>query len=148
MQSVKEIIKNKRVLAFDYGLKRTGVAVCDEFHITVTPKYLLESDEPDFFEKISRIITDERAGAIVVGVPNRLDDKMTEVIEKILLFIENLKKITELNIFEFDESYSTIRASKIMLEIGKKKKDRAKKGNKDLVAAAVILRDFLQENDG
>lgn len=84
---------------------------------------------------------------MVIGYPFRNDNKETDVTKEIEHFINQLKTKTEIQIFVFDESYSTIRAEKLMLELGKKKKDRRKKENKDLISAAIILRDFILENN-
>ena len=92
-------------------------------------------------------IREFQIAAIVVGVPYRHDEEKTEIINEINEFIKELKLRTELDVIEFDESYSTRRAVSSMLEAGRKKKHRSIKGNKDKIAAAIILRDFLNEVD-
>jgi putative Holliday junction resolvase len=145
MNNTSEIIKGKRILAIDYGLKRTGIAVCDELHISITPLKVLKTDSTTFWDDLLAIIEKEKVSAIVVGIPKREDDKKTDVLTAIDEFIGKLQDLTDIRIFTFDESYSTRRAVQTMISIGKKKKDRSRKGTSDLVAAAVILRDFLSE---
>ncbi|ROL61034.1 Holliday junction resolvase RuvX [Bacteroidetes/Chlorobi group bacterium ChocPot_Mid] len=145
MNNTSEIIKGKRILAIDYGLKRTGIAVCDELHISITPLKVLKTDSTTFWDDLLAIIEKEKVSAIVVGIPKREDDKKTDVLTAIDEFIGKLQDLTDVRIFTFDESYSTRRAVQTMISIGKKKKDRSRKGTSDLVAAAVILRDFLSE---
>lgn len=140
-----DLVKNKRVLSFDFGMVRIGWAVCDELHITVTPKGVLLSNDDNLWTKIQQIIVAERIGAVVVGVPYRNDGSESVVIMKIKEFMSELKEKTGLDVFDFDESFSSVEASSTMVSIGKKKKKRAEKGSKDMVAAALILRNFLNE---
>lgn len=140
-------LKNKRIMSIDYGLKRTGIAVCDEFHITVTPLEVLDSSSDSFLDRIIEIAEIRSVSAIVVGVPYRLDGEKTELIERIEEFILKLKDRINLPVFEFDESFSTVNATKTLINIGRKKKKRSAKGEKDKIAAALILRDFLEEID-
>ncbi|MFH1049509.1 MAG: Holliday junction resolvase RuvX [bacterium] len=142
---VSENLNGKRIIAIDYGLKRVGLAVCDELHISITPLRVLFPDSSGFWDELLTIIQYERAFTIVVGIPQRLDNEKTDVILKIEEFIGILKEKTSLEIMTFDESFSTHRAVETMISIGKRKKNRAKKGSKDIIAAAIILRDFLSE---
>lgn len=137
---------NKRLLAVDYGLKRIGIATCDELHITVSPLKVLDKSKADIFQEIFSLIESYKPGAIVLGVPYRLDGVMTEVIQEILNFKKELSEKINIPIIEFDESFSTIRATETLISIGRKKKKRSVKGEKDKIAAAIILRDFLNES--
>ena len=141
----KDDLKNKRIVSIDYGLKRIGIAVCDQMHITTTPLKVIDKKKDDFLEEILEILKKENAGAVVVGVPYRHDDVETDFIKEIKKFIDNLKSQILMNVFEFDESFSTVRATETMISIGSRKKKRAQKGEKDKIAAAIILRDFLNE---
>lgn len=143
----KENFKNKRLASIDYGLKRTGIAVCDELHITVSPRIVLDPAENDFWVKLNNFTENEKISAFVVGMPVRHDEKKTELIEKIDNFVFDLKEKCGLPVFTYDESFSTKKAVSVLLEIGAKKKRRATKGTNDLIAAAIILKEFLNEND-
>jgi len=147
IDALSKHLKAKRIIGIDYGLKRVGLAVCDELHIAITPLTVLSPDENGFWDNLLKIFYNEKVSAVVVGVPLRLDNEKTEVILKIEEFIGNLKEKTSMEILTFDESFSTHRSVETMISIGKKKKKRSKKGSKDLVAAAIILRDFLDELD-
>lgn len=138
-------IKGMRIAAFDYGKKRIGFAVCDEFHITINPRKCFDRESKNLWIEIIKTISEERISLIIVGVPYRLDEIETELIQEIKLFISQLKEKTNLNVIEYDESYTSKQAVKTMLEIGKRKKARAVKQNKDLIAAALILKGFLHE---
>lgn len=145
--SVREEISGKRVAAVDYGKKRVGLAVSDEMHITSSPRKTLIADDENFWSDLLEFLQFERIGVVVVGVPYRLDDKNKEWILEIKNFIKELTEKSGLPVYEYDESYSSKRAVSTMVEIGKKKKKRAQKGNTDMIAAAIILRDFLKENE-
>ena len=138
-------LKGKRLAAIDFGLKRVGYAVCDELHITVTPKRFFMYDAKDFWEQLIRELKRDHIDAIVVGVPYRSNGKTNEVLENIDDFIKKLELKSNLPVIKFDESLSSVRATETMVEIGMKKKTRRKKGTSDKIAAAIILRDFLNE---
>ena len=134
-----------RIGSIDFGLKRVGFAVCDEFHITITPKQVFDKTSPKFWNDLLDTIVKERIGLLVVGLPLRLEGEKANIINEVEIFIKELRTKCNIEITTFDESYSTRRSVGTMLEIGMKKKKRSIKGNKDKIAAAIILRDFLQE---
>lgn len=139
-------IKNKRIAAFDYGLKRVGYAVSDELHIIASPRCVFDRTKDNFWDLVTDSIKKENVGLIIVGVPYRLDGEQTDVIKAINEFIDELKFRTGLAVIPVDESFSTINATRIMIESGSKKKKRAQKGSKDIIAAALILQEFINEN--
>ncbi len=141
-------LKGKRLAAVDFGLKRLGLAVSDQFHVTISPREVYDYSSPDFWNKFTADLQSEDLGAIIVGVPKRLDGEKTKVMVAIEKFIELLKKKTQLPVMEHDESFTSQRAVETMVTIGKKKNKRSKKGETDKVAAAIILRDFLNEHEG
>jgi putative Holliday junction resolvase len=141
-------LKGKRLVALDYGRKRVGLAVCDELHITVSPRKFYDITDDKFWNDLLVDLATERAGAIIVGVPFRLDNIETEIIKEIRQFIVDIKERTDLPVYEQDEAFSSVDAMKTMLSNGTKKSKRAKKGSADKIAAAIILRDFLQELEG
>ena len=126
-------------------MKRVGFAVCDEFHITITPRQVFDRTSQNFWNELLELFVKERIGLLVVGLPLRLEGEKANIINEVENFIDELKTKCGIEIATFDESYSTRRSVGTMLEIGMKKKKRSVKGNKDKIAAAIILRDFLQE---
>ncbi|MFA6569693.1 MAG: Holliday junction resolvase RuvX [Bacteroidota bacterium] len=140
-----EEFKGSRIAAIDYGKRRIGFAVCDEFHITVNPKFTFDNSKENIIDDIINEIKKENARFIIIGVPYRLDELVSEFMQEIEDFAALLELKTELPVIRYDESYSTHRSVAAMIEIGKKKKKRAEKGYKDQIAAAIILQDFLQE---
>lgn len=142
---IKEIIKGQRIGAIDYGRKRVGFAVCDEFHITITPKKYFLMESQAFWEELHQIIVESRCAVLLVGMPYRLDEKETDIMKEVDIFINQLKELTGLIVIPFDESFSSKRAIDTMIKIGTKQKKRRQKGETDKIAAAIILRDFLDE---
>lgn len=147
--SLQYRIKGKRVASFDFGMKRIGWAVCDEYHITTSTKGVFERDKSDLWTAIKKGIETERVGFIIVGMPIRHDEdeqkELTTLMNNIRAFIKRLRKETGLEVIEVDEAYSSRRALSTMAEIGIGKTKRRNKSRKDEISAAIILRDFLQE---
>jgi len=144
-QSIFEIIKGKKIAAVDFGLKRIGVAYCDSLHISINTLDTLEYTNEGFWEVFCRKMNELNIEVIVVGVPiwDKSDTKFHKILNE---FINILSQNHNFHVFKQDESFSSKRASQIMIEIGKKKQTRQQKGQTDKISAAVILRDFLSEN--
>lgn len=144
---IEELAYNK-IMGVDYGLKRTGLAVCDELWIAIKTLGILDpSDKSDFWKKLREIVETEEIRAIVVGKPFREDGKTTPITKAIDEFAKEAKEKLKLRVFVRDEAKTSQLAVQTMIEIGKKKKDRKRKGNVDAIAAAIILRNFLDELD-
>ena len=140
-------LKGRRLAGIDYGRRRVGFAVCDEFHITTSPRGIFDITSEKFWDEILDSVEKEGIYAIVVGMPYRHDGEETELMNEIREFITELKEKSALPVYVYDESYSSIRAKSTMIEIGYGKRKRSKKGKKDEIAAALILRDFLEYID-
>lgn len=143
---IDEKIKGKRILSIDFGLKRIGLAICDEYHIAIRPLTTLLNDAT-FVLNLTQIIESERVGVAVIGVPVRNDNKNDELIAKIDELAELINKEYGLDVFRHDEFMSSKRASQTLVEIGRKKSKRAVKGELDKIAAAIILQEFISENE-
>lgn len=137
-------IAGKRIMALDYGRARIGVAVCDPLHIVVSTRPVIEHRAP-VEEAVAQRILAERADIVVVGVPLLDDGRETEIIREIRNFVCRLRTLVNVPVIEVDEAFSTKAALRTMLGSGLSRKRRSQKGKKDVVAAAVILRDFLEE---
>lgn len=138
------IVVGKRLAAIDYGERRIGIAVCDELHIVVSTRPVILNDATMWKTLLDRLESD-RIDVVLVGVPRKHDDTSSPIIERILGFIDELREKTTRPVFDVDEAFSTQHAKAFMLSGGMKKKKRQEKGQKDAIAAAIILRDFLAE---
>ncbi len=134
-----------RILAVDYGLKRIGLAISDEFRIIARPvKTILNSSEN--LREIEEIIQSEKVNLILFGIPYRDDDKNDDFIKKIKAFATKLSQQTGIEVQYVDEYMTSQKAVQIMVNNGKKKSKRAEKTEIDKIAAALILQEYLQNN--
>ena len=117
-----------RILALDYGKKRTGIAVTDPLQIIATGLTTVDSQE--LFEFLKDYAKKEVLEMIIIGQPYNLDGKATDATAAVKLCIRRLKNtFPEIPIQTVDESFTSKMASRAMVEMGMKKKDRQKKGN-------------------
>jgi putative Holliday junction resolvase len=119
-------------LAFDFGIKRTGVAVGNRLTQTATPQATMRAQGDARFPLIEARIREWQPDALVVGVPFHPDGASHENTERALRFARQLRGRFKLPVFEVDERYSTTEA----LEAGAK--------DADAVAACIILEQFLR----
>ncbi len=129
-----------RYLAIDYGLKRTGLAVCDADETLASPLVVL-TGQGGLIEKIRRIITDQAVDAIVFGLPLNMDGAEGDQAKRVRDFAAELIKQIGLPLFFQDERLSSFDAEKKLAALGITRKK--KKKHLDAVAAATILQTFL-----
>jgi putative Holliday junction resolvase len=132
-----------RILAIDYGGKRTGIAVTDPLQIIATGLKTIESKELIPFLK--DYLKNETVELIVIGLPKNWDDTDTHgtpLVEAAMKKIQ--KEFPTMPLKSVDERYTSKMAKDAMLQMGMKKKDRRIKGNVDVIAATIILQEYLQ----
>lgn len=131
-----------RLLAIDYGTKRTGLAVTDPLKIIATALATVETTTllkylTDYFKK-------EQVEAVVIGLPKKLNNTDSETAPAVRGFVEKFRStFPEVPISTIDERFTSTIAQQAMLAGGAKKKDRQTKGNVDKISAVLILQDFL-----
>ncbi len=131
-----------RILAVDYGLKRTGIAVTDPLRIIATPLETVPT--ADLFSFLTRYLQKETVDEFVVGMPKTLLNKDSEIAPMVRIFVENLKlKFPEKQVHLADERFTSSMAMQAMIDGGMKKKDRQIKGNVDKISATIILQSFI-----
>lgn len=131
-----------RVLAIDYGMKRTGIAVTDPLRIIATPlETVLTKDLLTFLKAYAgREPVDE----FVIGMPKTLKNEDSEIAPLVRRFVLILKETFPAKpVAEVDERFTSSMAQRAMIEGGMKKKDRRVKGNVDKISATLILQSFL-----
>ncbi len=132
-----------RILAIDFGAKRTGLAVTDPLKIIATGLTTVESKQliPFLKDYISR----EEVELIIIGDPKNLDDTDTHATPLVRKCIAELEKnFPAIPVIKVDERYTSKLASRAMLEMGLKKKQRRDKALVDEIAAAIMLQDYLR----
>jgi putative Holliday junction resolvase len=132
-----------RIVAIDYGLKRTGIAVSDPLRIIATPLDTVPTAELLIF--LGRYVQKEPVDEFVVGMPKTLLNEDSEIAPVVRKFVEELKKIfPEKPVHLADERFTSRMAQRAMIEGGMKKKDRRVKGNVDKISATIILQSFME----
>ena len=131
-----------RILALDYGGKRTGIAVTDEFQIiasglaTVATKELLPYLE-NYFKT-------ENVELVLVGEPKQMDNTPSQSEAAILEFLKKFKeKFPLMEMKRVDERFTSKMAVKTMIDSGLKKKKRRDKALLDEISATIILQTYL-----
>lgn len=131
-----------RILSIDYGTKRTGIAVTDPLKIIATG--LTTVDTPKLFPFLKDYFNKEEVELIIIGEPKNLDDSDTHASDPVRKAIEKLKKeFPKIPIKTVDERYTSKMASRAMIDMGMKKKQRQDKRLVDEIAATIMLQDYL-----
>lgn len=131
-----------RILAIDYGLKRTGIAVTDPLQIIASALTTVESAK--IFTFLGEYIKKEAVELILIGDPRNLDDSPTDISNDVHRVINILrKKFPDIPVKTVDERYTSLMASRAMLEMNMKKSRRREKGVVDQVAATMMLQEYL-----
>ena len=131
-----------RILAIDYGLKRTGIAVTDPLRIIATPLETVMT--ANLFQFLESYLQKENVDEFVVGMPKTLSNEDSEIAPTVRKFVENLKlKFPEKSVHLADERFTSSMAKQAMIDGGMKKKNRQVKSNVDKISATIILQSFL-----
>jgi putative holliday junction resolvase len=134
-----------RILAIDYGGKRTGLAVTDPLQIIATGLAAIDSKELIPFLK--RYFAAEQVELVIIGLPKNWDESDTHGTPLAEAAVKRLKKeFPQMPLKTVDERYTSKMAKDAMLQMGMKRKDRQIKGNVDIIAATIILQEYLQSN--
>lgn len=132
-----------RILSIDYGGKRTGIAVTDPLQIIATGLETIESKE--LIPYLKKYFATEEVELIIIGMPKNWDDTDTHGTPLVQAAIKKLQKeFPDMPLKTVDERYTSKMAKDAMIEMGMKKKDRRVKGNVDVIAATIMLQEYMQ----
>ena len=132
-----------RILAIDYGRKRTGLAVTDPLRITANP--LLTVETKDLMTWLAEYLAKEQVDQVVIGHPTQMNGEESESMNYIRPFMGEFKKqFPDKPITMYDERFTSVLAHQAMLAGGMKKKDRQNKAVVDKIAACIILEGYLE----
>ncbi len=131
-------------MAIDYGLKRTGLAVTDPLQIIATGLTTIESSQlipflKDYFKK-------EPVELLLIGEPKNLDDSdthATPLVRQVMVRLQ--REFPTIPLRPVDERYTSKMASRAMIEMGLKKKQRRNKALVDEIAATILLQEYLEK---
>ena len=131
-----------RILAIDYGIKRTGIAVTDENRIIATPLATVETKGA--MEYLRRYCEAEPVDILVVGEAKHLNGTPSESARLIEPFVALLRKqFPDKEIARMDERFTSKMAFQSMIDSGLKKKQRQNKGLIDTISATLILQNYM-----
>ena len=131
-----------RILAIDYGKKRTGIAVTDPMQIianglTTVPTHTLMDFLMNYVQK-------EQVERIIIGHPKQMNNEDSENMKNIVPFMNQLKKkMPQMPVELVDERFTSVLAHQAMLTGGLKKKDRQNKALVDEISATIILQSYM-----
>lgn len=133
-----------RILAFDYGTKRIGIAVTDPLQIIATG---LDTIHPkDIIEYLKKYLSNEQVELFIVGEPKQMDGSPSQSTPHIKGFIGLLNKnFPEIPIERIDERFTSKMASAVVAQSGFKKTDRQNKERLDTISATIILQTYLEK---
>lgn len=132
-----------RVLAIDYGKKRTGLAVTDTLQLIAGGLCTVETKDLERF--VTDYVTREEVERIVVGQPRQMNGEDSENMVRITPFVNRLRKLLPATPVElFDERFTSVMAHRTMLESGIGRKARRNKALVDEISATIILQGWME----
>lgn len=132
-----------RLLAIDYGKKRTGLAVSDEMQIIAGGlKTVPTSELVDF---LLDYVKHESVERIIVGLPKQMNNEPSENMRRIVPFVNRLRKLLpDIPVEYHDERFTSVLAQRTIIEAGIKKMARRNKELVDEVSATIILQSYME----
>lgn len=131
-----------RILAIDYGAKRTGIAVTDEFKMIASG--LTTVATKNIFQFLEEYTANEKIDLFVIGDPKQMNNKPSESSNSINLFIQKLiQSFPKIPIERVDERFTSKIAFQTMIDSGLRKSQRKNKSLVDEISATLILQNFL-----
>ncbi|MEE1898956.1 Holliday junction resolvase RuvX [Flavobacterium rakeshii] len=131
-----------RVLAIDYGQKRTGIAVTDDMQIIASG--LTTVDTPKLLDFLADYFAKENVGKVLIGEPKQMNNEPSQSAPLINAFVEKFKlQFPDMELERVDERFTSKMAFQTMIDSGLKKKQRQNKALIDEISATILLQDYL-----
>ena len=132
-----------KIVALDFGLKRIGVAITDDFNIIASALDTVSSN--NIIPFLNKIVEKNDIKTIVVGQPLQKDYSPSLIEKEILKFIDLLKnKFPNISLERYDERYTSVIAKKVIIQSGISKSKRRDKSLVDKISATIILQSYLE----
>lgn len=133
-----------RILAIDYGKKRTGLAVTDPLRIIANGLATIPAS--DIFDYLTQYVAKESVDQLVIGKPIQPNGQPSENLARVENFVNRWRKLhPEMPIDYYDERFTSVIAHQAMIAGGVKKKTRREdKGLVDEISATIILQDYMR----
>jgi len=131
-----------RILAIDYGLKRTGIAVTDDFQLIASGLTTVET--PTLLAFLSTYFSEEKVEKVLIGEPKQMSGEPSQSAEMIDAFLLKFRKaFPEMKMERADERFTSKMAFQTMIDSGLKKKQRQNKALIDEISATIMLQNYL-----
>jgi putative Holliday junction resolvase len=132
-----------RILAIDYGKKRTGIAVSDTMQMIANGLTTVSGGEALGF--VLNYVKTEPVECIVIGLPKQMNNEASENGKHVDAFVRILRKhLPDMPVKLVDERFTSVLAQRTMRDAGLKKKDRQNKALVDEISAVIILQTYLE----
>lgn len=132
-----------RIMAIDYGKKRTGLAVTDPLQLIASGLITVLTHE--LIPYLKKYMAEEPVELMLIGEPKNLDGSSTDATALVTECIRILQKnFPELPVKKIDERFTSKMAFQTMIDSGLKKKDRRNKALVDEISATIILQEYLR----
>ena len=139
-----------RIMGLDYGSRTVWVAVSDELMLTAQGKEIIRRKEENKLRKtlarIEELIQEYGVEKIVLGLPLNMDGSVSERSKLCLEFKDKIERRTGIPVVMQDERLTTVEADEIMYDVGIRDRKK-KKEHVDMIAAEIILQDYLNNMD-
>ncbi|MTG97841.1 MULTISPECIES: Holliday junction resolvase RuvX [Myroides] len=133
-----------RLLSIDFGKKRTGIAVTDDFQIIASG--LTTVDTSKLMDFLKDYFSKEKVEKVIIGEPKRLNNEPSEITPLLNEFIDKFhKQFPNMPVERIDERFTSKIAFQTMIDSGLKKKQRQNKALIDEIAATIILQDYMNQ---
>ena len=131
-----------RIIAIDYGKKRTGLAITDPLKLIASGLQTVETDK--IFVFLTDYFSKEKVACVIVGEPKQMDGTPSQSAEIINAFVVKFQAaFPEMPVNRVDERFTSKMAFQTMIDSGLKKKQRQNKALVDEIAATIMLQDHL-----
>jgi putative Holliday junction resolvase len=132
-----------RIIAIDYGRKRTGLAVTDKLQIIANGLTTVPSGEVVSY--LTNYVLNESVDSFIVGYPKKMNNEPSENLKYVEAFVKHLSKtLPGIPVKYYDERFTSALAQKAMIDGGVKKKKRQDKKKIDEISAVLILQDYME----
>lgn len=131
-----------RILAIDYGRRRTGLAVTDPLRIAANPLDTVDTNQ--LIPWLTGYFAANQVDCVVIGHPTQMNGEESESMNYIRPFMGNFRKaFPAVELVMFDERFTSVLAHRAMIDGGMKRKQRQNKAVVDKIAACIILEDYM-----
>lgn len=135
-----------RIMAIDYGLKRTGIAVTDEMQLIATGLTTIPSETA--IPWLQSYFAKEKVEKVIIGIPKQMNNEPSQSAPLVAAFTEKFKTaFPDMPIEGIDERFTSKMAFQTMIDSGLKKKQRQNKALVDEISATIMLQDYLSRKN-